>query len=126
MSEPRHLEVSSFVRGYHAYMDIWISLIGETLTLQRESDNHVDEAAVAVVRDDGIVVGHVPANLAPIVFHFLSQDGNTALAEITGNKVNRGAGYGLEVPCVYRFCGLQRFIERLQILVDDLRRKDLL
>lgn len=106
MSELRHLEVSSFVRGYHAYMDIWIPLIGEC-----EPDNHVDEAAVAVVRDDGVVVGHAPTNLASIVFHFLSQDGNTALAEITGNKVNQGAGYGPEVPCLYRFYGLQRFTQ---------------
>jgi hypothetical protein len=106
-------------------MDVWIPLIGETLTLQREQDNHVDEAAVAVVKDDGVVVGHVPANLASIVFHFLSRDGNTALAEITGNKVNRGAGYGLEVPCVYRFYGLQQHRERLHKLISDLRRKGL-
>ena len=25
---------------------------------------------------------------------------------MTGNKVNRGAGYGLEVPCTYRLYGL--------------------
>lgn len=124
MSEPRYLELPSFVRGYHAYMDIWVPMIGETLTLQREPNNRVDEAAVAVVRD-GVVVGHVPTNLASIVFHFLSRDGNTAFAEIAGNKVNRGAGYGLEVPCVYKFYGIQRFIERLETLVADLRKKGL-
>ena len=30
---------------------------------------------------------------------------NKAFAEITGAKVNSGAGYGLEVPCVYRLNG---------------------
>ena len=55
-------------------------------------DNHINGAAVAVVRNDGILVGHVPANLASIMFHFLSRDGNNGFAEITGNK---GAGYGL-------------------------------
>ena len=33
---------------------------------------------------------------------FFMRDTNKAFAEITGAKVNRGAGYGLEVPCVYR------------------------
>ena len=26
-------------------------------------------------------------------------------AFVTGGKVNRGAGYGLEIPCVYQFYG---------------------
>ena len=30
---------------------------------------------------------------------------NKAFAEITGAKVNNGASYGLEVPCVYRLYG---------------------
>ena len=30
---------------------------------------------------------------------------NKVFAEITGAKVNRGAGYGLKVPCVYRLYG---------------------
>jgi hypothetical protein len=31
---------------------------------------------------------------------FLSRTCNKAVVEVTGPKVNRGAGYGLEVPCV--------------------------
>ena len=34
---------------------------------------------------------------------FLARDVNKAFAEVTGEKVNMGAGYGLEIPCVY--CG---------------------
>ena len=26
---------------------------------------------------------------------------NKAFARVTGGKVNQGAGYGLEIPCVY-------------------------
>ena len=33
---------------------------------------------------------------------FLRRDINKGFAEVTGDKVNRGAGYGLEVPCTYR------------------------
>ena len=42
------------------------------------------------------LVGHVPCNLAPIISLFLKRDANKALV---GVKVNRGAGYGLEIPC---------------------------
>ena len=42
------------------------------------------------------LVGHVPYNLAPIISLFLKRDVNKALV---GEKVNRGAGYGLESPC---------------------------
>ena len=34
---------------------------------------------------------------------FLSMPCNAGIFEITGHKVNCGAGYGLEVPCMYRF-----------------------
>ena len=53
-----------------------------------------------VVYYDNEVVGHIPYNLAPKVSAFLKRDDNKGFAEITG--MNRGAGYGLEVPCVYR------------------------
>ena len=53
---------------------------------------------MAIYRDAEIV-GHVPYNLAPRMSAFFMR-GNKAFAEITGDKVYRGAGYGLEVPCV--------------------------
>ena len=60
--------------------------------------NKKDSNAVAVLKEDSIV-GHVPRNLSPRLFHFLRRDVNNAFAEVTGQKVNRGAGYGLEIPC---------------------------
>ena len=59
---------------------------------------------LSTVRDTEIV-GHVPCNLAPRMSAFFMRDMNKAFSEITGAKVNRGAGYGLEVPCVYRLYG---------------------
>ena len=32
------------------------------------------------------------------------------MAEVTGNKVNRGAGYGMEIPCKYHFFGSAPYI----------------
>ncbi len=43
----------------------------------------------------------------------------SVLAEVTGNRVNRGAGYGLEIPCKYHFFGSSLYIERLKIIVDS-------
>ena len=59
-----------------------------------------DRNAVAVFREDQ-VFGHVPFNLAPSFSLFLkSRYINKAFAEVVGEKVNRGAGYGLEIPCI--------------------------
>ena len=53
------LEVPSFVRGYHAYKDIWEPENGEILELRRERENCTDVNAVAIVKDSR-TVGHVP------------------------------------------------------------------
>ena len=41
------LQVVSFVRGYHAYMDIWLPSIGGEYCLKRDLSNKEDENAVA-------------------------------------------------------------------------------
>ena len=53
------VEIDSFVRGVHAYKDIWELREGEVLVLKREPDNIEDKFAVAVMKS-GAVVGHVP------------------------------------------------------------------
>ena len=45
-------------------------------------------------------VGHIPYNLALKMSAFLVSE-NEAVADITGAKVNRVAGYGLEASTVY-------------------------
>ena len=54
-----------------------------------------------------VVVGHMPCRLAPAVFYFLSRGFNNGTVEITGQPHNRGAGMGMEVPCIYRLFGLE-------------------
>ena len=114
------LEVRSFVRGYHAYKDIWNPRIGEVLPLEHKPNNTEDRFAVAIKRTSS-VVGHVPFNLAPVVSAFLRRDVNKGLVEVTGPKINRGAGYGLEIPCTYHFYGVKSFIGKLKELVEALR-----
>ena len=76
-------------------MSIWTPVQYETLRLIPDTANSVDRNAVAVMKE-GRVVGHVPFNLAPIISLFLRRDVKKAFARVTGGKVNRGAGYGLE------------------------------
>ena len=117
------LSIESFIRGYHAYMDIWTPVDGEMLRLIPEPTNSVDGNAVAVMK--GQVVGHVPFNLSPIISLFLRRDVNKAFARVTGGKVNRGAGYGLEIPCVYQFYGPKPYIDKLQEVIDSLKTSGL-
>ena len=98
------LEFQSYVRGYHAYMENWTPIIGQALQLKREPTNGHDVHAVAVYFEDQIV-GHIPYNLAPKVSALLRRDVNKGFVEVTGDRVNRGAGYGLEIPCSYRLYG---------------------
>ena len=112
-------EISSFIRGVHAYNEEWMSYEEETLSLQREPENSHDKYAVAVVKD-AIVVGHVPFNLAPLLSSFLSRPFNNGTAEVTGPWVNCRAGYGLELPCVYQLNGPQKYIAKLEELTASL------
>ena len=120
-SQPVHpasscVEISSFIRGYHAYQDIWQPTLGESLLLQSEPTNTKDSLAVSVVKSNTIV-GHVPANLSVLFSHFLSRRCNKGTAEVTGARLNRGAGYGLKIPCKYRLYGPAAYIERLKTII---------
>ena len=55
--------MSSSVRGYHVYHDIWTAVVGEELPCAREPTNTKDRYAVGVLKDDTIV-GHLPKNIS--------------------------------------------------------------
>ena len=76
-------------------------------------DGFIPESANSVDRK---VVGRVPYSLSTFVSQFLQRDVNKAFARITGERVNRGAGYGLEIPCAHQFFGLKPYM-----YVDKLR-----
>lgn len=125
--EPTIIRVNSFVRGYHAYMEIWEPDVNEENPLKREPNNIADENALAVVQSktpsanqesvDSLaqkrtghpnevtdlmeIVGHVPKLMAVWLTKFLKRPTNSGKVVITGKRVNRGGGYGLELPCEY-------------------------
>ena len=60
------------------------------------------------------------------VSQFLRRDINKAFAQVTGDYINRGAGYGLKLLCIYRFYGPEPYIRKLQELLSILRADRLL
>lgn len=116
---------NSFVRGHHVYKDEWPPTVGENLNCVREPLNEKDKNAVAVMRDDK-VVGHVPLFYSRCVGQFLEISSIAVTCTVTGERVNRGGGYGLEVPCQYSFKrnsltvkGLSERIAKERKIVED-------
>ena len=51
------------------------------------------------------VIGHVPKLMAIWLTKFLKRATNSSKAVVRGKRVNRGGGYGLDVPCEFHFTG---------------------
>ena len=116
-SATNKVDISSYVRGVHVYLDIWEPREGEVLLLKREPDNIEDKFAVAVMKSEA-VVGHVPKTLAPIISQFLKRDCNKGVVHITGKRINRGGGFGLEAPCIFCLYGPEAYPKRLKEVID--------
>ena len=86
------------------------------LLLKLEPTNPHDDFAVSVVKD-GVVVGHVPKHASRVVCFFLKRVESVGFCEVTGSRVNRGVGLGLEIPCTYKFYGHKAYLDRLQTLL---------
>ena len=110
------LEFLSFIRGYHVYQTTWDPKLGDVLRLEREPTNCKDRFAVAVI-NGSVVVGHLPYNIAPTVSHFLKRSVNKGMVEVTGRRINRGAGYGMEILRKYRLYGPKGYIDKLKELI---------
>ena len=107
----KQYHLDSFVRGYHAYKDIWTPKVrDENFCLKSESENQHDKFAVAIPLEEK-VVGHVPINLSKIFHQFLKIPNCTIGCKVTGKLVNRGAGYVLEIPVQYIFVGAEKAVE---------------
>ena len=118
-------EFDSYIRGYHVYQVVWTPVVGEMLLLKREPTNAMDVSAVAVCKENDIV-GHVPFNISSLISQFLRRDCNKGFAEVTGPRVNRGAGYGLEIPCVFKLYGPKPYTDKILDIVKSLQEKGLL
>ena len=111
------VQIVSYVHSVHTYKHICEPKEGQVLPLKHEQDNTEDKFVVVVVKS-GAVVGHVPKKIAPVVSQFLNRDCNKGVARITGKRINRGGGYGLEAPCKFCLYGPEPYLRRLRDVVD--------
>ena len=85
----------SYIRGYHAYMNIWTPIIGDdNLLCKQERDNKHDENAIAVLKCNGSaprIVGHVPFCYSSLFMKFFSLPYHCIKVCVEGKRVNRGA-----------------------------------
>ena len=106
----------------HVYKEVWTPTTGELLLFRREPSNISDQSAVG----EDSVVGHLTCNIASVISQFLRRDINKGFVEVTGDRVNRGAGYGLEIPCTYRFYGPKLYTDRVKHIIENLQANGLL
>ena len=105
--------IENTVWGHHVYKSLWTPVMGKELHAQTEDSNIFDEFAVAVFKD-GIVVGHVPRELARTCWYFLKKWHSCMICKITGHRrLSEIEGKGLIVPCVYIFTGKTKHIDKL-------------
>ena len=84
---------------------MWISIVGdESLTCEREEHNENDKSAAAILWDDCVskkIVGHVLLDWSKVASKFLQLTNHHIRVEVTGKRVNRSVGLGLEIPANY-------------------------
>ena len=107
-------------------MDAWEYEVGELLQLRRKVDNEIDAYAVAVLQED-----HVSSciscaiQFAKPISLFLRREFNEGRVKVTGEKINQGAEYGLELPCIYWLYGPKLYADKLKDLIEALKLKKL-
>ena len=53
----------------------------------------------------------MPRNISTFVCKFLKLPNSKISCKVKGKRLNRGAGYGLEIPLIYTFNGHEKAIE---------------
>ena len=87
------------------------------LFVKLERDNNHDKHAVI---EDGITVDYVPREICKNVYYFMKQDGNVAFCETTGECCNCGTGFGVQIPCTFKFYGHRMHVVKLKCRQLDL------
>ena len=83
---------------------------GEVLVWTWETDNPHDNYAVSIIRNS-YVVGYVRLGLSKTFSNFLFLPVSTMLRIVTGKRLNRAAGLGLEIPVMYQAMGHEKALQ---------------
>ena len=105
-------------------MDIWKPLIGDdSLRCKREDDSIHEKNVVAAIHSNHIrprVGGHVPFLYFSTFKKFLSLPKHKIKVLVTGKRINRAAGYGLETPNEYLFNGNEKALQWAKENLDNI------
>ena len=117
-------ESEECVRGHHIYKREWVPFIGEELFCHRETGNISDPYAVAVLKRESQVVGHVPRKISATCSLFLDL-GGTIDCKITGPRRHSSdlPQGGLEVPCKLIFKGDAKYVFKVAKLIKPFEMK---
>ena len=113
--------LESAVRGFHVYRADWTPVLGEQLIAVREPDNPEDGFAVSLKKGER-TVGHVPREMSKLCWLFLRR--GTIAAEVLSSRKRRSpiSIGGLEIPCLLKFSGSGKDIEKLRSILNRLKK----
>ena len=60
------------------------------------------------------VVGHILLAISKFISLFSTLPGLFLETNVTGKRISRGGGYGLEVPCKYRISGQEKAVDLIK------------
>ena len=117
--------VSSSVRGYHVYKDIWEATEGEVLPCTRELHNLRDPFAVAIMRE-GVIVGHVPKKISAVCSSFLRRSGSITCRTVGRRQYSSDLPQGgLEIPCILTFTAEEAsLVDKVQNLLQQFKTRE--
>ena len=86
---------------------------------------------ILIIRSDSwekeTVVEHVPQNISKTCSMFLKVPNTSIEVQVVRKRLNRGRGYGLEIPIIYCFYGQEKlvnwFIKKIEALKKELECK---
>jgi hypothetical protein len=113
--------ISAVVKGIHVYRNKRAK-VSVKLVCSREPDNRASRYAVAVKHEPSdTMVGHVPEQLARILFGLLDRKlVTTLLAKVTRDPRTSAGGMwkkggGVELPCKYILYGKKQHKEQVRV-----------
>ena len=77
-------------------------------------------AVIHFIHIGPLIVGHVPFLYSSLFKKFLSLPNHTIRVLVTGKRINRGAGYGLEIPVDCVFNGNEKALQWAKKNLDDI------
>ena len=60
------------------------------------------------------VVGHIPLAISKCISLFFTLPGSFLETKVTGKRINREGGYGLEAPCKYGISGQEKAVDWIE------------